>query len=82
MTVHLTLYVTFSLQQSGPSELSSPKDKKSEDDASKINDSMTEWSEEEKNRLLDALKKYFEVLIYYSYCNISSSPVSFSCSCI
>ena len=35
-----------------------PKDKKSEDDTTKTNDSKTEWSEEEKRRLLDALKKY------------------------
>lgn len=35
-----------------------PKDKKSVDETTKMNDSKTEWSEEEKRRLLDALKKY------------------------
>ncbi|KAJ7326025.1 hypothetical protein OS493_028748 [Desmophyllum pertusum] len=41
--------------KSGASE-SSPKEKNSEDDTSKMNDSKTEWSEQERNRLLDALK--------------------------
>ena len=42
-----------------------PRDRKSEDDTTKTKDSKTEWSEEEKNRLLDALKKYYFVVLIY-----------------
>ena len=43
-----------------------PRDKKSEDDKTQTKDSETEWSEEEKKRLLDALKKYYFVVLIYS----------------
>lgn len=39
-----------------------PRDRKSEEDKTQTKDSKTEWSEEEKKRLLDALKKYYFVL--------------------
>jgi len=40
-----------------------PRDKKTENDTTKTKDSKTEWSEEEKKRLLDALKKYYFVVL-------------------
>lgn len=50
-----------------------PRDRKSEEDKTQTKDSKTEWSEEEKKRLLDALKKYYFVLfllfkLYMSRC--------------
>lgn len=54
-----------------------PRDRKSEDDTIKTKDPKTEWSEEEKKRLLDALKKYVLLLglllkLYLSGCKVYS----------
>ena len=62
-------YIVLYLEQSAllieSSTQTSPKDRKAEDDTTKIKDAKTGWSEEEKRRLLDALKKYYFVVLIY-----------------
>ena len=62
LKVHVYVTLFFFVEQSAvlieSSTQTNPKDRKAEDDTTKMKDAKTEWSEEEKRRLLDALKKY------------------------
>ena len=62
LALNTFIFILF-LEQSGAIETTS-KDQKADNDDDKLtmNDSKVEWSDQEKRRLLDALKKYVNLL--------------------
>ena len=62
LALHTFIFILF-LEQSGAIDTTS-KDQKADNDDDKLtmNDSKVEWSDQEKRRLLDALKKYVNPL--------------------